>query len=140
MLVTAHPLVTAEWPWVTEVPAYDFQVATDHVHLGVYVRRVSGHGWHRLTGLINHVVVAPEARGKGHGTAAVVAADDWLDTIGVPFALLHSSREGAGFYRRLGYVDAPNFPAPTHRGERVSLVAELELRWPSDPVVYVEPW
>lgn len=139
-LIKAHPLVTAEWPWVTDLPPYDFEIATESVHLGVYVRRVSGSSWHTLAGLINHVVVAPELRGGGLGSAAVSTAAAWLAGAQVPYAILHTYSDQAGFYERLGFVHAPNYPAPAHRGRRVSLVAELTARWPDDPVEYVEPW
>lgn len=141
MLVKAHPLVTAEWPWITEVPAYDFEIATNTVHLGIYVRRVSGDRWHTLAGLVNHVVVAQDMRRRGLGAEAVSAALVWLEAVGVPYALLHCYKDGAEFYARCGFHPAPNFPAPLHRGERVSMMARVgKAYWPDSPVRFVEPW
>lgn len=135
-----HPLVKAEWPDLTDAPPYDFAIATDDVHLGVYVRRVAGEGWFTLAGLVNHVVVAPDLRGEGLGSAAVSTAAAWLASVRVPFAILHCQPDSVKFYGRLGFVAAPNFPAPSHHGYRVSMVAELTERWPDEPVTFVEPW
>lgn len=140
LLSTVHPLVHAEWPHTTDLPAYDFQLAGHDAHLGVYVRRVSGDGWHTLAGLVNHVVVALDARGQGVGRRTVAEALLWLDSVRVPFALVHCDPDGAGFYEALAFRPAPNFPAPSHNGPRVSMVREVGGRWPAGPVRYVEPW
>lgn len=136
-----HPLVKAEWPHIASVPEYDFQIATDDVHLGVYVRRISGRGWYALAGLVNHVVVTPEKRGQGIGSWAVREACRWIAGVRVPFALLHCDPKDEWFYRRLGFNPAPGFAAPSHRGPRMSMVAELAgVPWPGGQTVEADPW
>lgn len=136
-----HPLVRAEWPDLPDIPPYDYAVATDDVHVGVYVRRVSGDEWHTLAGLVNHVVVAPNKRGNGLGREALELVLGWLEEVGVPYALLHATTESGSFYAHLGFHPVPNFPAPSHNGYRVSMVALVGKQfWPDGPVRYVEPW
>lgn len=140
-MIPAHPLVRAEWQHIVEVPAYDYQIATEEFHLGIYVRRVSGVGWHELVGLINHVVVARESRGHGIGSAIVTESLAWLQRNHVPLVHVHCDSITSDFYKRFGFVVASGWPAPDHHGPRISMVAKLNrTAWLGDPVEYVEPW
>src|SRR5215831_2576591 len=56
------------------------------------------------TGWIGNVAVAPEARGRGIGTAVSEAAVDWLRQAGVTTVLLTATEMGRPIYERLGFA------------------------------------
>ncbi len=63
-----------------------------------------GHDGHR--GWVYYLAVAPDARGRGHGTAILRHAEDWLKGRGVPKAQLlirPEIRATQTFYARAGY-------------------------------------
>jgi GNAT superfamily N-acetyltransferase len=57
------------------------------------------------TGWIGNVAVAPDARGRGLGTAVSRAALDALHQAGVTTVLLTATDQGRPIYQRLGFVD-----------------------------------
>lgn len=67
-----------------------------------------GHDGHR--GMLYYVAVAPEMQGRGFGSAAVRAAEAWLNARGVWKVNLLVRAENAkvkGFYEKLGYEVNP---------------------------------
>ena len=69
---------------------------------------MTGHDGHR--GILNYVAVEPSLRGKGLGTAAVRAAEDWLSRRGVwkvNLLVRAENQKVRGFYEKLGYEVSP---------------------------------
>ena len=58
--------------------------------------------------MLGRVVVLPEYRGQGLGSAAVHAAEDWARELGFQEAVLESRENKVGFYEKLGYVADPS--------------------------------
>ena len=58
--------------------------------------------------MLGRVVVLPEYRGRGLGSAAVHAAEDWARELGFQEAVLESRENKVGFYEKLGYVADPS--------------------------------
>ena len=66
-----------------------------------------GHDGHR--GWVYYVAVREDARGRGHGTAIMRAAEDWLRDRAIPKIQLmvrDDNAAAAGFYEALGYEPA----------------------------------
>jgi ribosomal protein S18 acetylase RimI-like enzyme len=64
-----------------------------------------GHDGHR--GWVYYLAVVPDARGRGHGRAMMVAAQAWLRERGVPklnLMVRGDNDPAIGFYRALGFV------------------------------------
>lgn len=53
--------------------------------------------------MLGRIVVLPECRHRGLGSAAVRAAEEWTRALGYRFAVLEAREEKVGFYERLGY-------------------------------------
>jgi hypothetical protein len=67
-----------------------------------------GHDGHR--GMLYYVAVAPALQGRGHGKAAVRAAEDWLGKRGVwkvNLLVRSENQKVRGFYEALGYEVNP---------------------------------
>ena len=58
-------------------------------------------------GWLEQVATTPEARGRGHARACVLAALDWLRRQGVREAQMQSTEAGEPLYRELGFADDP---------------------------------
>ena len=58
--------------------------------------------------MLGRVVVLPEYRGQGLGSAAVHAAEDWARELGFQEAVLESRENKVGFYEKLGYEADPD--------------------------------
>ena len=58
--------------------------------------------------MLGRVVVLPEYRGQGLGSAAVHAAEDWARELGFREAVLESRENKVGFYEKLGYEAEPS--------------------------------
>ena len=58
--------------------------------------------------MLGRVVVLPEYRGRGIGSQAVHAAEDWARELGFREAVLESRENKVGFYEKLGYASDPD--------------------------------
>ena len=68
----------------------------------------NGEGGNGQRMMLGRVVVLPEYRGQGLGSAAVHAAEDWARELGFQEAVLESRENKVGFYEKLGYVADPS--------------------------------
>ncbi len=60
------------------------------------------------TGVVGHLVVSKEGRGRKVGQSLVTAAVEYLEGVGVESMLLYATPEGTGIYERFGFRTSRN--------------------------------
>jgi hypothetical protein len=87
---------------------------------------------YRSTGWIGNLIVAPEHRGKGHGSVLMERAIGSLESHGLATLRLEADPLGINIYRRLGFVDEYDSPRFRRDGEPATDPAQGTPMEPAD--------